>query len=220
VTVATPEPLVVGSPDLLVPPTGEFWTDDESTKDGPHYTVGEVAKFFFAKGPDWLRWRHDPTPPPGKTKADLSHPDGWFILDGERIEPRRRSTHHRYYTLYDIERMAHALAMNGGIDGATLVKIIRLVKTEAELHGVLATQGQPDADVLLGKVHERLGQQGLDIQTYGESGEVIVRWKRSYDGVLSDERQVVGTSLGDALQQVLRHEDVADEADAKEAADG
>lgn len=135
VTTDAPEPLVVASPDLISPPDRRFWTDE--TMDHPRYSVSEVAKFFFAKGPDWLRWRENPQPPPGKTREEMEYPDGWFILDGEKLEPKRTDAGARYYRLWDVERMAHALAQNEAIDGSVLQRVIRLIKTEAELYGHL-----------------------------------------------------------------------------------
>jgi len=72
------------------------------------------------------------------------------------------------------------------------------------------------ADELLTQVHERLGGVGVDILTFGGDGTVEVRWRRSYDGVLSDERFASAGTLVDALAQVLAHEDVADADEALE----
>jgi hypothetical protein len=70
------------------------------------------------------------------------------------------------------------------------------------------------ADVLLAEVHKRLGGLGVDIQTFGESHDVEVRWRRSYDGVISDERFASARSLAGALLCVLDHEHQADIDDA------
>jgi hypothetical protein len=75
-------------------------------------------------------------------------------------------------------------------------------------------------DRLLDAVHERVGSaesgEGLTINTWDEHGRVEVRWCRSYDGVLSDERVIVADCLTAALRAVLDYEDEADEIDAKE----
>lgn len=92
----------------------------------PTYTVQEAAKFFFGKGADWLRWRSKKTP---------ENPEGFFILDGKPLPDHRTDAGFRYYTLADIERMAHALAQNGGIDGGTLNTIVKLVKSSCHLYG-------------------------------------------------------------------------------------
>ena len=62
-----------------------------------------------------------------------------------------------------------------------------------------------DADVMLGKVHERTGL-GIDIQTFSE-GTVEVRWKRDFDGSWSEEQSASAVSICEALQAILDHED-------------
>lgn len=94
----------------------------------PAYTVQETAKLFFGMGPDWLRWRYRPA---------KSFPQGYFVLDDVVLEPKRTSTGNRYYTLADVERMAHALVENGAIDGAKFSIILQLVLLQAVLHRVI-----------------------------------------------------------------------------------
>lgn len=74
-----------------------------------------------------------------------------------------------------------------------------------------------NAEELLRRVHERIGG-GIDIQTFAD-GWVEIRWKRDYNGELSDERFVGAPSLSEALTGVLEREDQADAADATEAAE-
>jgi hypothetical protein len=74
-----------------------------------------------------------------------------------------------------------------------------------------------EADLLLQRVHQRLGG-GVDIQTFAD-GTVEVRWRRAYDEELSDERFVSATSLLQAFEAVLQHEDDADAADVAEEAE-
>lgn len=94
----------------------------------PAYTVQEAAKVFFGRGPDWLRWRYRPA---------REYPHGYFVLDDVILEPKRTDTGNRYYTLADIERMAHALAENNAIDGEQLSVIIQLVLLQARVHRVI-----------------------------------------------------------------------------------
>lgn len=151
-----PEPLVVAEPELLTPQGKRFWTSDEMfpiDKDGlesPHFSVQEVSKFFFGKGADWLRWRMRPDDkkvkgedgtylrnPDGSFVIEKGdYPDGYFILDGSPMDFKRTTAGARYFTLADIERMAHALAQGGHIDGAQLANIILLVKICSKVHGV------------------------------------------------------------------------------------
>jgi hypothetical protein len=101
------------------------------TEDGiplPNYTVQETAKFFFGRGSDWLRWRYRPA---------NDYPDGYFVLNGTILTAKRTKTGNRYYTLADIERMAHALAQNHALDGEQLLVIIHLVLFQARVHGIV-----------------------------------------------------------------------------------
>lgn len=141
---APPEQVVVVL-DGAFPEDRRFWTD-ETMEEKPTFGVSEMAKVFFAKGPDWLRWRSDPVPPRGQKRKDMKFPDGWFILDGERLEAKRTSAGARYYTLYDIERMAHALHQNGGIGPEQLARVVRIVKDMAELYGYLGESYLDDPD--------------------------------------------------------------------------
>lgn len=60
--MSSPEPLIITDRELLDPGT-EFFTDwkmfkkDDEGYPIPAFTVNEVAKFFFGKTPDWMRWR-------------------------------------------------------------------------------------------------------------------------------------------------------------------
>jgi hypothetical protein len=125
--------MVLSDPELLSPPDKKFWTDDGMflpDKDGfprPRFSVQEVSKFFFGKGPDWLRWR---------MRESEEYPKGYFVLDSKAIEPKRTVAGARYFTLADVERMAHALAQQGGIDGQQLTNIVVLVKTCAKVYGM------------------------------------------------------------------------------------
>lgn len=94
----------------------------------PTYTVQEASKLFFGMGPDWLRWRYRP---------GRAFPKGYFVLNGVILEPKRTETGNRYYTLADIERMAHALVENHAIDGAKFAIILQLILLEAVLHRVI-----------------------------------------------------------------------------------
>lgn len=136
------EPLLLTTQDLIHPSDRRFWLDDDmffTDKRGlpiPRFSVQEVSKCFFGKGPDWLRWR---------SRADTKgkHPEGFFVLDGEPLPVKRlpnkgkNDTTARYYTLADVERMAHALAQHGAIDGGELANIVLMVKTCARIYGVL-----------------------------------------------------------------------------------
>jgi len=148
------QPLVISDADLLSPPDGQFWVHDEdfgtvpadlhkkgdckTEKVWPNYSVQEVSKFFFGKNSDWLRWRYESdervSKKTGMVTTPARHPQGFFVLDGVPLEPKRDSrAGYRYYTLADVERMAHALAQNGALDGYELLHTLRMVKLSADM---------------------------------------------------------------------------------------
>jgi hypothetical protein len=100
----------------------------------PIYTVQETAKLFFGKSPDWLRWRYRPA-------KSSQYPNGYFVLNGVQLEPKRTEKDNRYYTLADIERMAHALVENHAIDPEHLWVVLQLVLLQARLYHVI---GEPE----------------------------------------------------------------------------
>lgn len=140
-TTSDSEPLIISTNDLLHPEGRRFWLDDSMfDKDAqglykPRFSVQEVAKCFFGKGADWLRWRSRPD-------SKGNHPHGYFILDGKPMDFKRLPSADpdqataRYYTLADIERMAHALAQQGAIDGTRLAHIVLMARTCARLYNV------------------------------------------------------------------------------------
>lgn len=101
----------------------------------PVYTVQETAKLFFGKGSDWLRWRYRPD----KTGH---FPEGYFMLNGVKLEPKRTEKGNRYYTLADIERMAYALVENHAIDPEHLSVVLQLVLLQARLYRIIGEPGQ------------------------------------------------------------------------------
>jgi hypothetical protein len=117
-----------------------FMFDDEDfplDKEGlpePHFSVQECAKAFFGRSSDWLRWRYRPDKP--RKNQTSQFPDGYFILDGEPLEPKTSAKGARYYTLADIERMAHALVQTGVLDGDGFTNVLAIVKANAALHGI------------------------------------------------------------------------------------
>lgn len=133
------ESLIIADPDLFN--DADFIAKDEwfeekkiPQADGsvltvlpkPIFTVAEVAKNFFAEDADWLRWR---------LQKSETNPQGFFLLDGEPLVARRTPSNFRYFTLADIEKMAHALAQNGAINGAKLTQIVIIIKNMLRLWG-------------------------------------------------------------------------------------
>lgn len=103
----------------------------------PNFAVQEAAKAFFARGADWLRWRY---------RSATGYPNGFFVLDGVQLEPKRNKNGIRYYTLADIERMAYALAQNKAIDGRTLATVLEIVLHVARNYGVFDADKEAPTD--------------------------------------------------------------------------
>jgi hypothetical protein len=141
-----PEPVVYTSSDMgkllgiepkQDPNTGLWfylWDDmfdvDENGKPKPTFGAQETARMFFGKGADWLRWRYRP---------DVlgNYPDGYFVLNDVILEPKRTEAGQRYFTLADIERMAHALASNNAISGDRVTTIVAIVLWVARLYEII-----------------------------------------------------------------------------------
>lgn len=119
------EPLVIADPALLFPEGQQFWTTPEMVngQGRPVFTISVVAEVFFARSVHWAR---------------LMQRKGWMVLDGEPLEIPTTTAGAKAFRLYDIERMAHALAENGGIDGQQLSRTVLLVKTVAQNYGFIA----------------------------------------------------------------------------------
>jgi hypothetical protein len=116
----------------------ERWvTEGVDTSREPHYTISELAKFFFNRSPAWVRWRER---------------KGCFILDaiydkkGKEYVPTKTSIHFgvrrtdegaRYYTLADVEGIAHALCQKGDINATQRDLALFAVAVEARIFGYI-----------------------------------------------------------------------------------
>ena len=123
--------------DKAIPGDDGFMLAGIDTSTRPVYSVAEVSKVFFARSPHWVRWVER---------------KGWLVLDGEQVGTYRKpvgddvkpGNGYRQYCLSDIEKMAHALAQHGAIDGDQLMNALRIVAAQARLYGYLP----PDYDTL------------------------------------------------------------------------
>jgi hypothetical protein len=133
--MAGPEPLIIADTNLLPLPDGQrFYLDDSMFsvdrrgRSLPYFTIAEAAKMFFGQTVEWMRWRIR---------------EGYFMLDldGKRVavgDKRDEITGFRYFTLADIEKMAHALGqVTGGFNGQQVSRTVLLAKTCAEVYGYL-----------------------------------------------------------------------------------
>jgi hypothetical protein len=119
------------------PPRGrKYWLTDEMlprTRLGevkPSFKIAEVAKIFFARSADWLRW----------LGAQQDKDGGVLELDGVPLEIQRTTAGSRTYTLVDVERLAHALLENHKIDGMQYVTAINLIRWMALNYKILSEQ--------------------------------------------------------------------------------
>lgn len=140
----------------VTPPGRRFWLNDDDMPRNrknqikPTFRISEVARFFFARSADWMRWLDG--------LADAESPYGVFTLDGKPLQAKRTDSGSRTYTLADIERMAHALLEHGRIDGRQFIATIALVKWQAYNYGVLK-----DVDMAPQATHAEVeGQISMD----------------------------------------------------------
>lgn len=88
----------------------------------PVFSIGELAKVFLNRSPHWIRW---------------AAREGKFDLDGIAGDNKRNENNARRYDLADVEKIAHALASNNMLSGSQLRLVLLMVKTRAEIQGVL-----------------------------------------------------------------------------------
>lgn len=144
------EPMVVVDREMLIPQGQRFLLEermfrtDSKGRPIPSLKVSEVSKIFFGQSDDWLRWRmrSDTTfeidPETGKEiEVEGNWPHGFFVLDGKPLVFRRTPSNARYFSLADVERMAHALAQQGAISGGKMSHVLTMVKACAEMYGVI-----------------------------------------------------------------------------------
>jgi hypothetical protein len=84
--------------------------------------VSEVAKDFFGRSSHWVRWLET---------------QNAFVLDDVPLEMSRTAKGARVYTLGDVERMTHALAQQGKINGAQAANALHVVQTVSRIWGYL-----------------------------------------------------------------------------------
>lgn len=99
-------------------PTDHFILEGVDVTREPLFSVSEVGKVFFARSPHWVRWRER---------------KGEFVLDEEDVAGQRTDGGSRVYNLEDIEKIAHALAQHGAIDGNQLNLALLTVQLQAQI---------------------------------------------------------------------------------------
>jgi len=144
-----------------------FLLDRVDTSAGPHFSVSQVGKIFFARTAFWIRWLEDghrtildgdPACPhftpstriievitaEGEQTREVKSKDSWLVdgvcsrCGGRQVGVTKTKTGSRIYTLTDVEEVVHALAGAGAISGAQATNALHLVQTMARIHGLLA----------------------------------------------------------------------------------
>jgi len=92
------------------------------------FTVSDMARTFFNRSNHWIRWI--------ESQGQMFYTDPKTRKKRE-VGQRRNEKQARYYTLADIEEVAHALAQNGRISGTQLRQTLTLVRVSAEMRGFL-----------------------------------------------------------------------------------
>lgn len=162
--MATSEIVVVQDPHM---DPDRFILEGIDTSAGPHFTVSQVGKVFFARTPHWVRWleeQHknvlDGDPECLHYEADMHEVEtlvddkvevkqaktknSWVVdgvcikCGGRQVAMTKTSNGSRVYTLTDIELLIHALAGNRAIAGAQAANALSLVRTMAKIHDYLA----------------------------------------------------------------------------------
>lgn len=117
-------------PEDPTPPDRSLWTTPEMVNEDrqwPMYAPHEVATSFFGMSTAWLR----------KHLMLRHHVSEEFGV----VEPPRRPTSNaHHYRLYDIERLAYALAEHHVISPLRLSYALRIVRIHARMHGYLDEQ--------------------------------------------------------------------------------
>lgn len=118
------------------PPDGrQFWLYDDmmpTNRKGevkPVFSIAQIAKIFFARSADWVRWLSN--------QGHKNDGEVVFVLDGKALETKRTESGSRFYTLADVERVAHALVEHHRIDGEQFVAAIQIMLWMAYSYSIL-----------------------------------------------------------------------------------
>jgi hypothetical protein len=115
--------IVVPGEGTLYPHDRPYWTTPEMLIDGtrPLYSTAEVAKSFMGRSPVWMRMR-------------LWRGFGLQDQNGE-VELHVRSSGHRRWSLYDVERSARSFLEQRALTVPDFAKTINVIKAVAHLYG-------------------------------------------------------------------------------------
>jgi len=119
--------ILIVKESIMTPDNRPYWITDELVSVSPNnfsFLTATVAEVFFGVPANRLRWW-----------LWKEREKGGLTLDGKPFN-LRRSSNYRVFNIGDVEKLAHALAQAGHIDGDRLSKIILMVKTHAQLAGM------------------------------------------------------------------------------------
>lgn len=109
-------------PSVLIFDGVDTQPSDDPKRRVPTFSVQEVAKAFFGRSSHWIRWQER---------------EGTLVkADGQPIGGRT-PTYSRYYTLSDVEEMAHALYRRSLIDEGQLILALTNARNVALMTGVI-----------------------------------------------------------------------------------
>ena len=111
----------MGTPDPALLWTGHLDLDDERH---PIYRVDDVARIFFGKRGQWLRWQ--------ERLGNLSDPK-----TGEQffwVEELGRGEHSRLFSLQDVERLVARLLENGAISHRRAECALLAIKSQIDVY--------------------------------------------------------------------------------------
>lgn len=145
----------------LTPPDGRrFWITQEMlpiTRQGqvkPVFAITQLAKVFFARSADWVRWLSSLTDEDGLEEV--------FTLDGEPLVIQRTDAGNRFYTLVDVERVTHALLEHGRIDVQQFIGAINILKWMAFQYRILDERDMAVPRMLSPQPGEQVAIPGID----------------------------------------------------------
>ena len=121
---------------VRVDPT-RWVTDGLDTSREPHFTISELAKFFFNRSPGWIRWRERKGHFILNAVYDNDKKEWVETADSIVFGQSRTDEGARYYTLADVEGIAHALCQKRSISVTQRDLAILLVRIQVSVFGYI-----------------------------------------------------------------------------------
>jgi hypothetical protein len=103
----------------------------------PLYSVSEVAKVFFGRSSQWIRYFENQDTAYFNGLGEDGDIKPAFTFDGERIQFSREESGYRSYSLDVIEKMAHALTQNKRISANQLNNALMMIEGQCRIYKYL-----------------------------------------------------------------------------------